>query len=172
MMRNDWKKRTLVLAGAALFLTAGVSAGRAMAYFTTYTSASGGATLHLGFTTTVPGEEVSDWTKHVSIQNTGERECYVRARAFAGEVYEAAMTYTDDSGKWSKGDDGYYYYSEILAPGEASEELLIKIDHLDREEDFNVIVVQECTPVLYSEDGQPYADWSVLADTEEGEGAE
>lgn len=168
-MRRDWKTRTLVLAGAALFLTAGVSAGKAMAYFTTYTSASGGAVLHLGFTTTVPGEEVSDWTKRVSIQNTGDMECYVRARAFAGEVYEAAMTYTDESGKWTRGEDGYYYYSDILAPGEASEELLIMIDHLNREEDFNVIVVQECTPVLYDEDGQPYYDWSVLADTEEGE---
>lgn len=171
MRKRDGKKRTLVLALAALLLTVGVSAGQAMAYFTTYTSASGGAALHLGFSETVPGEEVSDWTKRVSIQNTGSIGCYVRAKAFAGEVYEKAMTYTDAAGKWTLGEDGYYYYSEIVAPGEASDELLIKIDHLDRQEDFNVIVVQECTPVLYDEDGQPYYDWNMVTDTEEGEGA-
>ena len=26
-------------------------------------------------------------------------------------------------------------------------------------EDFNVVVIQECTAVLYTEDGAPYADW-------------
>lgn len=166
-MRKDWKKKTFVLAAVALLMVTGATIGQAIAYFTTYTAASGGAVLHLGFTTTIPDEEVSDWTKHVSIQNTGDKECYVRVKAFAGELYEAALTYTDTSGKWSAGEDGYYYYSDILAPGAVSEELLIKIDHLNREEDFNVIVVQECTAVLYDENGQPYYDWSILADTEE-----
>ena len=41
------------------------------------------------------------------------------------------------------------------------------MNHLNREEDFNVIVVQECTAVLYDENGQPYYDWSILADTGE-----
>ena len=30
---------------------------------------------------------------------------------------------------------------------------------------FNVVVVQECTPVLYTEDGTPYADWNKKIDT-------
>ena len=29
---------------------------------------------------------------------------------------------------------------------------------------FNVIIIQECTPVLYDAYGNPYADWSVTAD--------
>ena len=130
-------------------MVTGTTVHQAIAYFTTYTAASGSAVLHLGFTTTIPDEEVSDWTKHVSIQNTGDKECYVRVKAFVGELYEAALTYTDTSGKWSAGEDGYYYYRDILAP------------------DFNVIVVQECTAVLYDENGQPYYDWSILADTGE-----
>jgi len=37
------------------------------------------------------------------------------------------------------------------------------------EEDFNVIVVQECTAALYDENGKAYADWSRIADTGSGE---
>ena len=166
-MRRDWKNKTFILAIIAFLMVTGATVHQAIAYFTTYTAASGSAVLHLGLTTTIPDEEVSDWTKHVSIQNTGDKECYVRVKAFAGELYEAALTYTDTSGKWSAGEDGYYYYRDILAPGASSDELLIKIDHLNREEDFNVIVVQECTAVLYDENGQPYYDWSILADTGE-----
>lgn len=34
-------------------------------------------------------------------------------------------------------------------------------------DDFNVIVIQECTPVLYDENGNPYADWNVILDTKQ-----
>lgn len=46
---------------------------------------------------------------------------------------------------------------------------------MDSEESFNVIVVQESTPALYDEQGNPYADWNRVMDssetvyTEEGE---
>ena len=29
------------------------------------------------------------------------------------------------------------------------------------EKDLNVIVIQECTPVQYDDNGEPYADWDV-----------
>ena len=32
-------------------------------------------------------------------------------------------------------------------------------------EDFNVVVIQECTAVLYEEDGIPYADWDAVLDS-------
>ena len=32
-------------------------------------------------------------------------------------------------------------------------------------EDFNVVVIQECTAVLYTEDGTPYADWDAVLDS-------
>ena len=38
---------------------------------------------------------------------------------------------------------------------------------MDSEDDFNVIVVQECTAVLYDENGNPYADWNRIADSSE-----
>ena len=63
----------------------------------------------------------------------------------------------------------------MVPAGGETQELRIGIDHMDREESFNVIVVQESTPVLYDEQGNPYADWNRVMDsggtvyTEEGE---
>ena len=158
-------KKTIYLAAAALLLTAGLSAGTAMAYFTTYAEASGGVTLSLGSTTTVPNEEVSNWTKHVTIENTGDYDCYVRLKAFAGDKYQDGLKYSDGSGKWTPGADEYWYYSDILPAGGSTGEIQIKIDNMETETDFNVIVVQESTPVQYKEDGTPYADWDVIADS-------
>lgn len=168
MIRN-MKKKNLCLAAAALALTAGLSVGGTMAYFTTYTTASGGAAISLGGTETVPSEEVSNWTKHVTVQNTGDVDCYVRVRAISGEKYQDGLSYEDDNGKWTPGEDGYYYYSDVVPAGGSAEELRIHIDNMDSEESFNVIVVQESTPVLYDENDQPYADWNRVMDSGEAE---
>lgn len=157
-------KKSLCLAAAALILSVGVSAGSAMAYFSTYATAAGGAAIHMGGSKIIPNETVSDWTKHVTVENTGDADCYVRVKAFAGEKYQEGLTYSDETGRWTPGEDGYYYYSEIVPAGQTAEELLIRIDNMESTEDFNVIVVTECTDVVYSEDGSPMADWSRIAD--------
>ena len=54
-----------------------------------------------------------------------------------------------------------------IPPGGVSETFRVKIDTMDSEDDFNVIVVQECTAVLYDEKGNPYADWTRIADSSE-----
>lgn len=163
-------KKTICLAAAALLLTTGLSVGTAMAYFTTYAEASGGVTLKLGSTTTIPDEEVSNWTKHVVIENTGYYDCYVRIKAFAGDKYKDGLVYSDGSGKWSPGANGYWYYSDIVPAGGSTGEIQIKIDNMETETDFNVIVVQECAKVQYNENGEPYpsndeANWTVIADS-------
>lgn len=163
-------KKSLCLAAAALTLTAGISAGTAMAYFTTYTEASGGVTLDMGFSETVPKEEFSNWTKHVSVENTGDYDCFVRVKALAGAKYQDGLQYSDSDGKWTPGEDGYYYYSDPIAPGKSSSVLDIKIDSKETEDSFNVVVVQESTKVLYNEDNKPYADWTQIADTSETAG--
>ena len=152
-------KKSLCLAAAALTLTAGISAGTAMAYFTTYAEASGNVTLNMGFTETTPTEEFSNWTKHVTVKNTGDFACFVRVKALAGEKYQDGLQYSDSDGKWTPGEEGYYYYSEPVAPGESSSVLDIKI-----------VVVQESTKVLYNEKNEPYADWTQIADTSETAG--
>ena len=65
-----------------------------------------------------------------------------------------------------KRQDGYWYYSDIVPVSGNTEELLAQIAIPEEyKESFNVVVVQECTPVLYEEDGTPYADWNRIADT-------
>ena len=167
-MKKKLNKKTLCLTAAALTLTAGLSVGSAMAYFTTYVTAQGGQELSLGFTEVIPDEEVSDWTKHIKIENTGDYECYVRVKVFAGSQYQEGLVYSDESGKWTPGDDGYYYYSDVIAPGAKSEELLVKISNMNLPKDFNVIV-SECTPVILDAEGNPSADWTKKADVAQTE---
>ena len=163
-------KKSLCLAAAALTLTAGISAGTAMAYFTTYTEASGGVTLNMGFSETIPKEDFSNWTKHVSVENTGDYDCYVRVKALAGSKYQDGLQYSDSDGKWTPGEDGYYYYSDLIAPGESTSVLDIRIDSKESDASFNVVVVQESTKVLYNQNNEPYADWTQIADTSETTG--
>ena len=171
MKKKSFHKKTLGMAAAALALTAAVSAGSALAYFTTYTQAAGGTALQLGFAQTIPQEEVDNWTKHVTVQNTGEAPCMVRVRAFTGSALEGQLSYSGDN--WSPAGDGYYYYSQVLEPGDTTPDVLdIYIDHTGKEEDFNVIVVQECAPVIYDENGQPAGDWDNAAGTQEAQGEE
>ncbi|MCQ5187630.1 hypothetical protein NE581_10835, partial [Streptococcus parasanguinis] len=84
---------------------------------------------------TIPEEKVSDWTKHIVIKNTGDYECYVRVKVFAGEKYQDGLQY-QGSQKWSPGENGYYYYSDIVPAGGETEELQVKIDSKDSEEEF------------------------------------
>ena len=163
-------KKSLCLAAVALTLTAGISAGTAMAYFTTYSEASGGVTLNMGFSETIPKEDFSNWTKHVSVENTGDYDCYVRVKALAGSKYQDGLQYSDSDGKWTPGEDGYYYYSDPIAPGESTSVLDIRIDSKESDASFNVVVVQESTKVLYNENNEPYADWTQIADTSETTG--
>lgn len=154
----------------AVVLTAGSSIRPAWAYFTTYARAENGFPIRLGDITTIE-ETFQDWEKTVTITNGADSEpVYVRAIAYCGSAY--SLIYTDASGKWSLGADGYYYYSDPLAGGETADPLVIQIRDKDGNrvsgvEDattFNVIVMYESTPVLYNEDGTPYADWNQVVD--------
>ena len=167
-MMNKLSKRTICLAAAAVALTGTLAVGSAYAYFTTYSEAKGNVVFELGETRTEPHEEVIGGKKIVSIENTGDYDCYIRIRAYAGNNYK--LTYEDGgSGKWYDGKDGYWYYKDILTVGSTSktsktvnvilpQELLKDVTD---EKDLNVIVIQECTPVQYHDNGEPYADWNV-----------
>lgn len=165
-MKDLLKRRTTWLAAAALVLVLGLSVSGAMAYFTTFAKASGTMTIQVGTTTKTKEPGFSQWTKHVQVENTGDVAAYVRVKAFAGDTY--SLTYTPaDTGAWTLNEsDGYYYYSEILDPGKTTSELLIKISDIPEEskDSFNVVVIQECTQVLYDENGDPYADWNQIMD--------
>ena len=164
-MMNKLSKKTICLAAAAVALTGTLAVGSAYAYFTTYSEAKGNVVFQMGETQTKPHEEVKEGKKIVSIENTGDYDCYIRVKAYAGNNYN--LSYADGgSGKWYDGGDGYWYYKDILEAGSTSETVLVNIpkellEDITDEKDLNVIVIQECTPVQYDDDGEPYADWNV-----------
>lgn len=153
-------KKPLIMAAATLALTGTLAVGSAMAYFTTYSTAGGGVTMNMGFTETIPNEEVDENGKHITITNTGDYDCFVRVKAFA----PVELTYNAPDGGWTNGGDGYWYYDEVLPADETtSHELNITYKFPsgdEKPEEFNIVVIEECTPVLYQEDGTPYADWN------------
>lgn len=169
-MRGCWNRKKAALTAAALVLAGGMGIQGTLAYFTTYASATGSLPLSLGSTTTEIKETVGDRTKEIQIVNTGETDCYVRVRVFAGDLF--TIKYVDETGPWSKGKGDWYYYNKVLPAGDTTETLKVIINVPDGyTEDFNVAVVQECTPVLYQEDGTPYADWNLAKASTGGEEA-
>ena len=185
------RRRSLLLAAIALVLVLTASVGSAMAYFTTYTQAEGGYPVSLGERTRII-ETFSNWTKGVTISTQdGSEDVYVRAKAFAGSDYDLVPEIVENSWTYNES-DGYYYYNDILtAEGDTdidgAPSLSFHIENVpeavtEAEDfspaDFNVVIVYECTPVLYEEDGSTYADWDMILVTgtedadmqEEGEG--
>lgn len=168
-MKKILQQKTFWLTVGAFILIGSIGVSEAMAYFTTHVMAKGGYPLTLGTETSLE-EEVEDMTKHIVLANTGENDCYVRVRVFCGSSFKINYSpAVDDSNEpyWRLGeDDGYWYYRDIVSAGEKTEELLASIEVPEGvTESFDVIVIQECTAVLYDEDGTPYADWENKIDT-------
>ncbi len=163
------RRKLLILGAAALVLVLSTGIGTAWAYFSTYSEAEGGYRLHLARQREVEiEEEFSQWTKRISLKNEeGKSPVYVRAKVFAPTMQ--SVSYLNESGKWSPGEDGYYYYSDVLKGGESTEELLARIGNVpgapEEGESFNVVVVYESVPVNYRADGTPYAEWNGAAET-------
>ncbi len=168
------KRRTLYLAALALILVLGAGIGESLAYFSTYAEAKGGYVIELGDRTELK-EEFSNWTKRVTVVSAEDSEpVFIRVKAFCGSRY--SLSYLDESGRWSLGDDGYYYYSEIVPGGGSTAELQIRIGNVPASvkdgDSFNVIVIYESSPARWREDGTAYADWSVILDRVSTEGGE
>ena len=177
MKKGVGRKIIFAMSAAALCMAGALTIEHASAYFTTYVSAGGSQTVHLGSQTTIH-EELSRMTKHVSIKNTSQiSDCFVRVKVFAGKDVDVVCKDKSESGKlwtYSRQDD-YWYYSPILPAGESTEILDVEVspqEELDRDS-FNVVVIQECTPVIYDEAGNPSADWNtVYADYQETAGVQ
>lgn len=176
--KQSYRKWTALLTALALILLFGSSLKDSLAYFTTYTTTRGSARLALGPRSEIE-ETIERQTKQIQIENTGETDCFVRARIYAGsllQLTEREVVPEGGGSHWRKDGDGWWYYEAILKPGEKTNVLSVKIDvtreMMDQKIDnFNVVVVQESTLVLYREDGTPYADWELSIKSEERGGA-
>lgn len=169
-MNKKKRLKILIPASLALMLAAGTRVQDALAYFTSYTAATGRLPVSLSHIDTETGDEVRDWTKHISVINTGGVPCFVRVKVLVGGEYMKYVSYSSQrEGSWTLKEDGYWYYDTVLNPGEATDELLAALDRVmlnqdtenGEEQEFNVIVVQEHTVALYDRKGNPYADWTM-----------
>lgn len=190
MRRFDLRKREKARIAAAAVSSLAVMAvlaaapGETSAYFTAYHTVQWEQELALGSRTEIT-EEYDNGVKTVTIANTGETECFVRVKVFAG----SQVTLKIEGDSWAQGEDDYWYYGEVLMPGTSdggrTKPLKITVDLPKTpvgggEDDVpiydqNVVVVQECVQAFYRDkaDGtgqEPYADWK-LSISATGEGA-
>jgi hypothetical protein len=171
-----WRnKHTISLAVCALALAAGLTVKPAMAYFTDYVEASGAVPITIADPEAEISEGFGNWTKRITITNNGTEPCFVRVKAIAAEKYTLTFL-AEDSTDWTDGGDGYYYYSEPLAASgdadnkDTTKELDIRIDGVSDTdtEEFNVVIIQEATKVLYDANGNAYpADWELASGTDQ-----
>ena len=166
---KNWK-RYLALFVCALTAVTAANVNQASAYFTDYTEAQGG--LQAKAIKIIADEYVSDLQKTITVKNVGEVDCWARAKVISGSLFGITYEPGDD---WRDGGDGYWYYDKILNPATDTEGTQIsspikasitiegEVDADEFMSEFNVIVITECTPVLYDNQGQPYADWNLAA---------
>lgn len=171
MNRMKKYKKVIAMSAAALAMTAALTVQSSMAYFTTYVSAGGGGEVSLKVQTEIHEDPVTDMTKHITIKNVEANDCFVRVKAFYGGLISIEYRNADGGNDWYDGGDGYWYYRPVLKAGATSSQLDIKInvpEGFDKDT-FNVVVVQECTPVIYDDNGNPGAEWdTVYSDYQRG----
>ncbi|MDO5445343.1 MAG: hypothetical protein Q4F31_06975 [Eubacteriales bacterium] len=163
---------TVVLAVLALVLLVASSVGIAHSYFTTYTTADGGHTVFAKSQIEIH-EGVKNLSKSIQLENTGRHECWARVLVVYPEGYKVTKSSGTD---WSEAADGsgYWYYNKILPAGATTPVALTveievpdTVSDEDLQKQFNVVVIEECVPVLYNEDGTPKpADWSLKFEDE------
>lgn len=176
------KLKTKLLASLAVILVLGMCIVPAWAYFTATTESNGGIEVKV-----TPSTEINEWMKgtekHVVITNSEDATApvYVRVGVFTS-LKTTTLGGTNWSGPAADGWTGpaglgWFNYDKIVQPGEGTDEFLVDaefptIKSADKPDaDFepgqnvNVIVVYESTPVQYDADGNPYADWSLKANS-------
>lgn len=97
-----------------------------------------------------------EYTKTVAVKNTGTADCYVRvfAELMDHEISKAISRdmNTDD---WTpKQPDGYYYYKNVLEPGECTEPLFTSITSASALTELNMIVYEESVQAYGAESPQ------------------
>ena len=152
----------VLLAAAALLFSA---VGITEAYFTTFVTAHGRLTLNLETEITIY-EEFQNVDKLITINNTGECDCWVRIKVISPEGI--TINWPAD-GSWAQKnpDDGYWYYTSLLPVGSSTKQFYAGIPEnpiIDgqKPQEFNIAVIAESIP---GSEGMTWdqADWSLLA---------
>lgn len=166
----------LIAAGTLLAATV-VGTTLARIHDTTYPLTN---TFDLGSVDTVIEEGHEDF-KNPMVTNIGESDCLVRARVMISpaEVAECVEIVYPDEPKWTLGTDGYYYYDDILEPGETTEAIFKtltiknqeKWDQL-KDKEFDVTVYQESVQAVVYANGEEITEPSDIWMIYEAESAQ
>lgn len=150
--KESYKKIAFALLAAVILFT--VSPRLTAAYFSDTDEGEGQAVIHLKYHTDI--EEGNDNVeKNIVIKNSVDgAPVMVRAYIFGPET----MTVTVKP-NWELRSDGWYYWTEILYPGQSTDENTLKAtvkfetlgpDQLiELGDEFNITVVHEAAPVVY-----------------------
>ena len=128
--------RTAVLIMAVLLLL-GAAVGSTVAFLTTKTDPVTNTFTYAKVSCEVTEEFKNNTKEHVQVKNTGTIDAYIRATYVVNWVdkdgniaasdpagYSYNVTENPDS-KWTKGSDGYFYYTSPVAPGSSTEGRLL-----------------------------------------------
>ena len=169
------RKTDLLAAGLAATLALGSVVLPAAAYLTGNALATGTAPVAPLALSTTLNETVDEDSpvKHVTITaDTDSAPVWVRVMVLQGETFGATI----GGDGWTQ-DGDWWYYDSPLQPGETANELTVSVDNIPggakalADESFNVIVIHECAPVLYDEDGvEKEAKWDLPLDNGENQG--
>lgn len=148
----------IALAAAFALIIGAAKPGSLLAYFTTHARAEGSVTLDLHHEEEMH-EEFDSWTKTITVSSDADTvPVFVRVKGFAGSMFD--LTYTPSpAGSWVPGFDDFWYYTVPLEADSVTDPISVKISggltemtNLKNGETFDVIVVYETTPVVYTID--------------------
>lgn len=156
-MKSLLKKKSILIAALTVLLV-GTGVAATLAYLTDKEDALVN-TFKVGNVTTEieePFEQETSTTfkKEPSVKNTGESDCYVRARVLASP--EEALSLKEFSNNWTYNEaDGFYYYNAVLPAGGQTDAIFKKVEVTDTSIDgFEVTVYQEAVQTkVYAQDG-------------------
>ena len=138
-VRNDRPKRKVryrvnktLFALLAIVMVIGAVVGSTVAYLITNTDPVENKFTYAGVSCEVKEDFDGSTKKNVQITNTGSTDAYIRATyvvnwldaqgnivASVPEGYSYTLTENPDS-KWTKGNDGYFYYLSPVAPDKST----------------------------------------------------
>lgn len=164
MKRNS----TFILSLLALALILSAVISPTLAYFTDHEQADGAIPITLSGKTEVH-DSYEGLKKTISIENIEGRDVWIRLLVAAGETYNVVLTHEDG---WTDGGDGYWYFGTPVSAGGSTSNFTVDISGIpttdldESQQEFNVAVLYETTPVQYDENGNPMAaDWNISLDS-------
>ncbi len=133
MKKKFNKKRVTIVALCLCLLLSGVAG--TWAYLSSITDPLQNTFTPAKVTCSVEEKFENGVKSEVKVRNTGDINAYIRATIVAtyvldGKIYAIAPVEGTDyivewaNGKWKKGTDGFWYYSDAVAPNEATNNLI------------------------------------------------